>query len=142
MVLCDASFPSNANFSVQLGYVVFLWDETDCANSIHFTSYKSKGVVHSILRGDLYTFADVYDYAFLLRHDLAKLVRHRLPVVLFTDYMSLFSILIHTNTVSTEKMLMIDIVILPQAFETRDITYIGCIRSSTNIADGLTNPAV
>lgn len=110
------------------------------ANCLHYSSYKSKRVVRSLLAGELYVVVDAYDYANLLRYDLAHVLSTWFPLVKLTEYMSLFDLLIHTNTISTEKWLVIDINTFRKANERRDITDVGWLRSGQNISNAFTKP--
>lgn len=92
------------------------------------------------LAGELCALAYAYDYAYLLSYDMAHIFRTWFPLILLTESMSLFNLLIHTSTVSTEKRLMINITTLRQAYERRDITDIGWLRSGGNVAYALMNP--
>lgn len=73
-------------------------------------------MVRSVLGVELYAFAEALDHAFILRHDLADILKVWVQLVLLIDSMTLFHLLIHTSTVSTEKRLVIDISALHDAF--------------------------
>ena len=128
---------SNLDLSSQLGIMIVLADKNGKANIMHYNSYKSKRVVRSVLGGDTYAFADAFDIAFHLRHDLKRLLQKEIKLTLLTDSMSLFKIIIN-STVTTEKRLMIDIAAVREAYERSDIDYVGWIPSTSNIANGLT----
>lgn len=140
VVFADASFANNVDFATQLGFMIIRCDQTSRASCLHYTSYKSKCVVRSTHGGDLYAWADGYDFAFLLRHNLATIFSKWFALILLTDGMSLCNLLIHTSTVSTEKRLMIDISDLREALEHKAITEIGWARSLHNGADAMNTP--
>lgn len=92
--------------------------------------------------GELYAFVEGYDYAFLLRHDLAKTLGVWLPLVMIMDSVSLFYLLNHTFAVSSEKRLMIDIVALRASYGHNNITGTRWIQSGHNVADAITKPGL
>lgn len=61
VVYADASFANNEDHSNQLRFAIFLTDNTTHANALHYTSFKSKRVVQSVVGGELYAMADAYD---------------------------------------------------------------------------------
>ena len=137
VVFSDASFANNPDLSTQLGYVVVLADGTGRSNILHFSSYKSKRVVRSVLAGETHAFADAFDVAFTMRHELRRLIGKEVKMTMLTDSMSLFKVIINSS-VFTGKRLMIDISAARQAYERSDIDHIGWIPSDSNIANGLT----
>lgn len=61
--------------------------------------------------------------------------RFWIPLLLLTDYMSPFNFLIHTSIISTEKRLKSAIAAWLQAFDRRNITYMGWLLSGNDLAD-------
>lgn len=53
-----------------MGLMVLLVDGVGNANVLSFASRNSKRVVHSVLRANIFAFADAIDEALLLGHDL------------------------------------------------------------------------
>lgn len=137
VVFSDASFANNPDMSTQLGYLVTLTDQSGKSNILHFTSYKSKRVVRSVLAGETHAFADAFDVAFTMRHELRKVIGKEVRLTMLTDSMSLFKVIINSSVLS-EKRLMIDISAARQAYETNDIDHIGWIPTKANVANGLT----
>jgi hypothetical protein len=76
-VYADSSFANNDDLTSQLGYIVLLTDKTNKRNIIHYTSHKSRRVRRSILGGEVYAFADAFDFAFTLKHDLQSMLRQK-----------------------------------------------------------------
>ena len=133
----DASFSNNSDLTSQLGFIVVLKDKHYQSNIIHFTSYKSRRVVRSILGGEVYAFSDAFDWAFTFRHDLEKLMGRKVPLSMFTDSRSLFDIITKASS-TKEKRLMIDLTASREGYEKNEISDIGLVRSEHNPADGLT----
>ena len=137
VAFADSSFANNLDLSSQLGVMIVLSDSSGRANLMHYNSYKSKRVVRSVLGGEMYAFADAFDAAFSIRHDLQRLLKKDVRLTLLTDSMSLFKVIVN-STITTEKRLMIDISAVREAYEKSDIDFIGWIPSNSNIANGLT----
>lgn len=85
VIFANASFANN-DFTNQLVFFVLLTHASNRVNFLHYTSYKSKRIVLSVLGGETYTFSDAFDFVFLLHHDLENRVNRRLPLTLLTDF--------------------------------------------------------
>lgn len=88
---------------------------------------------------EVLAFADRFDYAFLLKHDLQRIIGDDLPLAMRTDSESLFKTIVKSTT-TTDKRLMIDIQAARESYGKQEISDIGWIRSEDNPADGLTKP--
>lgn len=137
LVHADASFANLPDLKTQLGFVVLLTDETNRVNWLHFRSYKCKRVVRSVLAGETHAFADAFDAAYAIRHDLVQIIRRYVPLNMVTDSDSLFKVIVQSSH-TTERRLMIDIQAGREAYQAREIDNIGWVRSDGNLADGLT----
>lgn len=138
-VFSDSSFANTPSSHSQLGYLILLCDNTNRCNVIHFSSYKSRRVVRSVMGAELYAFADAFDLAFLLKTDLETMLSAKVPLIMMIDSDSVFKVIVK-NTSTTEKRLMIDIRAAREAYESQEISDVGWIRGSDNPADGLTKP--
>ncbi len=118
-----------------LGYIIFLADDSDRANLIHYASYRR--VVSSVLGAEIYSFADAFDKAFSIKHELESLVQRAVPLEMFTDSKSLLDVITKCSSTS-ERRLMIDIQIVRDAYSREEISDVGFIRSDQNPADALT----
>ena len=132
-----SSFANNEDNSTQLGYCIILTDKTGRANWLHYSSYKSKRVVRSVLGGETHAFADGFDTSYLMCHDLSTVMGKKMELTMVTDSMSLFKVIVNAST-TTEKRLMIDIRAAREAYEKHEIEHLGWVKSERNIADGLT----
>ena len=135
----DASFANNADLSSQLGHICFLGDETGSVAPISFKSYKSKRVTRSVMAGEVIAFSDLFDVAATLSDEVGKILGKKIPVRLFTDNKSLFDV-ISKGSRTSEKRMMLDIAAAREGFRDKVISDIGFVRSSKNLADGLTKP--
>lgn len=134
----DASFAGNRDFSSQLGYLIFLSDDSGSVCPVVFKSYKARRVTRSVMGAELIAFSDMFDAAFTLREELRALhPGSSIPLTLYTDSKTLFDV-ISKGTRTSEKRLMLDIACTREGFKTHAINDIGFIRSSENIADCLT----
>lgn len=137
MVFADASFATNADLSSQLGFVICLADKFNKANVLHYTSVKSKRVTRSVLAAELFAAVAAFDYSSTLRGTINEVFGRIIPLVLFTDSKSLYDCLVGINS-TTEKRLLIDLCMLRQSYELREITEVVWIPSHQNPADGMT----
>lgn len=133
----DSSFADNKDLSSQLGFVVALVDADGNANIIHYSTVKSRRVTRSVLAAELYALAAGFDSAASFRPALNDIVGKEVPLVAYTDSKSLYDALTSINA-TTEKRLLIDLQVIRQAYEYREITEVAWIPTDQNPADGLT----
>jgi hypothetical protein len=133
----DASFANNDDLTSQLGFIVFLTDGTGRCNLVHASSHKCRRVTRLILGGEVLAFADAFDYAFTLRHDLEHMLGRSIPLSMLTDSKSLFDVISKSST-TLERRLMIDIAVSREAYNTQELSDIGLVRSEYNPADAFT----
>ncbi len=135
----DASFANNEDLTSQLGHICLLGDATGTILPLSFRSYKAKRVTRSVLAGEVIAFSDLFDVAATLAMELKALLHVSIPVQLFTDSKCLFDI-ISKGSRTSEKRLMLDVAAAREGFQSKLISDIGFVRSSHNLADGLTKP--
>ena len=99
-------------------------------------SYKSRRVTRSISSAEVVAFADLFDNTFAIRSQLEQVTSGAVPMHL-TDSNSMFDI-ISKGSQTSEKRIMLDIHAARQAYRNQEISNIGFVKSSPNIADGLT----
>jgi hypothetical protein len=136
----DASLHNNADLSSQLGYVILLSDATGLCCILSFRSFNSRRVARSSMAAETMAFADTFDAAFAIKHDLESMIGKFVPLLILTDSRPLFDVLICAKF-TTEKRLMIDISAAREGFTRRDITNVCLIRSEHNVADAMTKLA-
>jgi hypothetical protein len=83
-VYADSSFANNEDLTSQLGYIIMLTDKTGKCNILHYSSHKSRRVTRSVLGGEVYAFADAFDQAFILRHDLQSIIKRKVQLTILT----------------------------------------------------------
>lgn len=136
-VYTDASFAGNDDLSSQLGFITLLCDKDDNTHILEYSSRKSKRVVRSILGGEVYAFADGFDRAFMIRHDLQMIYNMEIPLHILTDSLQMVDVITKASS-KTERRLMIDIAAAREAYNREEISNVGLVSSDDNIADALT----
>lgn len=81
--------------------------------------------------------ADGFDMAYMIKHDLEKMTKTRIPLHILTDSLSLFDVITKASS-TTEKRLMIDLKCTKDAYEKKEIEMLGFVRTQYNPADCLT----
>lgn len=144
----DASFANNKDFSSRIGYEVIIANESMRSdnflirgNLTHWSSTKSKRMTRSVLASEICGMSIGADMAIALtattENILKQLKLSPLPVVVCTDSYSLYQFLVKLGTTS-EKRLLIDIMVLRQSYETRKLHEIRWINGKDNPADAMT----
>lgn len=136
-VYTDGSFADNPDLSTQLGCLILLCDKYGKCNVLHFSSYKSRRVVRSVLGSETYAFTDGMDFALILKKDIEDMIQKKIGIRIFTDSKSLFDA-ITKNSVTTEKSLMIDVQAMREAYERMEVSDLAWIKSEYNPSDALT----
>src|ERR1043166_668365 len=98
-----------------------LIDGEGIINIIHWTSAKCKRVVRSVLAAELYTIAHGFDLAIAMKATIDAILEQPMPLAIYTDSKSLYDSLVSLNTV-TEKRLLIDLRVLHESYERRELT--------------------
>ena len=133
----DASFANNDDLTTQLGYILFLGDKFGNVVPTYFKSYKARRVVNSAMAGEMIAFSDLFDTSVAIASDLQTCLRKKIPIQLLTDSKSLFDV-ISKDTRTSQKRTNIEIAVAREGFKDRFISDIEFVRSTSNVADGLT----
>jgi hypothetical protein len=147
-VFVDGSFANNKDLSSQIGYEIFLANETTTedtftmeGNLIHWSSTKSKRVTRSVLASEIYAMVHGVDMGMATgtTFDMitTKLGIPKIPIIVCTDSFSLYECLVKLGT-TKEKRLMIDIMSLRQSYERRELFEVRWIHGQDNPADAMT----
>lgn len=140
VVVCiDAAFAINPDKSSQLGILVLLRDKlTKAVNIIHFASSKSKRVAKSVLAAELFALINGFDVGFSIKESLQRMTGvKKIDLTLMTDSRSLYGLAISLAQ-TTERRLQIDLEIIRQAYERRELNNVIWIAGDENTADDLT----
>lgn len=134
----DPSFANCDDMGTKLlCFIILLTDDTGKANWLTYSSFKCRRVDRSVLAGETYTFADCFDAAYAIKHDLQVIMNHNIPLTTLTYSESFFKIIVK-STVTAEMRLMIGIKEAREVYNGDKIANIGWTRTKGNIADGLT----
>jgi len=147
-VFVDGSFANNKDLTSQIGYEIFLANETAnedtftmTGNLVHWSSTKCKRVTRSILASEIYAMTNGVDMGIAMATTIniitSKLGTPKIPVIVCTDSLSLYECLVKLGT-TKEKRLMIDIMSLRQSYERRELFEIRWIHGNDNPADAMT----
>lgn len=136
-VFIDASFAGNSDYTSQLGFVACLMDNEGNSNIVHYGSSKSKRVTRSVLSAELYAMVYGFDNCSVIHHALQEFLGRTVEFKIYTDSKSLFDSLVTLNS-TTEKRLLIDLTMLRECYEKRDITEVLWIPGDQNPADAMT----
>lgn len=142
VVVCiDAAFATNPDKSSQLGVIAMIRNMETCdANIVHYTSSKSKRIAKSVLAAELFAMVDGFDLGFSIKESLERISgKKNVDLTLMTDSLSLYGLTISLAQ-TTERRLQIDLEVLREAFERREIQNIIWIAGQENPADDLTKP--
>lgn len=132
-----ADFANLPHGKWQLGFLVCLTDSSFRCSISHFASSKSTRVAGSTMASESLAFVDGFDYAYLIKHDLKRLLSREIPLSMFTDCYLLFDALTRSRY-TTERPLTIDIASARDAYHDGLIFNISLILSEYNPADSLT----
>ncbi len=139
IVFSDASFANNYYITSQLGHIVFIAAREGNAAPIYFKSYKALRVTCSVMAAEFTAFSDAFDMGYSLAIELSNVLGRKVPLILLTDSKSLFDV-IWKGIPTSEKRMMSDIAAAREGYRRGDISNIHFVRSSKNLADGLTKP--
>jgi hypothetical protein len=82
----DASFGMNVDRgSSQIGYCILFMDKFERFAIIKFRSGKSHRVTHCVMAAETCAFAEAFDAAFVLKHNLEKLLKRQIRLQMLTD---------------------------------------------------------
>jgi hypothetical protein len=82
-------------------------------------------------------FADGFDAAYSLKHDLQTILKRSVDILMYTDSLSLFDVITKSST-TPEKRVMIDLVVVREAYDRMEIAQLAFLRTNWNPADALT----
>lgn len=136
-VFIDASFANNSDLTSQLGFLTVMMDNKANVNVLHYGSVKSKRITRSALAAELYAMVFGFDQSYVLHKSITEFLGRRIALRIYTDSLSLFESLTTLNTTS-EKRLLIDLSMLRESYERREIADVFWIPGPQNPADGLT----
>jgi hypothetical protein len=82
-------------------------------------------------------FSDGFDASYSLKPDLQTILKRSVDILMYTDSLSLFDVMSKSST-TAEKRLMIDLVVVREAYDSMEIEQFAFLRTNWNPADALT----
>ena len=137
----DASYNNLPKGGSQGGYIIFLCDSEDNAAPIHWQSKRIRRVVRSTLAAECLALEDAVDAAFYLKSLLLEMLRvptENVEIQCFIDNNSLHENLHSTTNVKEEKRLILDISLIKEMLERKEVTSVSFVKSKFQLADCLT----
>ncbi len=80
-----------------------------------------------------------FDNAYIIKHDLERILNSRIPPSMYTDSKQIFDVVTRASY-TTEKRLAIDISAAREAYNRGEISNVGLFAEDDNPPDGLTKP--
>ncbi len=108
-------------------------------NIFHSTSFNTKSMCTSALAIELFPFIDGFRIGFTIRHSLERMLSLKFGLTIYTDSHSLYGLCI-SLTQTTERRLQIDLALIGEAYERREMTDILSVESKQNAADNFIKP--
>jgi hypothetical protein len=136
VVFIDSSFVNNSDLFSQIDYVICLADAIH-ANILHWSSIKYKRVIRSMLAAELFAMIHDFDVDSILKSILIKMLAIDISLILIIDSKFLYDCLVRLDII-VKKRLMMNVMILKQSYERREITEIKWIHESNNSVDSMT----
>lgn len=123
--------------SAQLGHICCLVDKIGRSVPLDFKSYKPNCVVRYAMGGEVVAFSDLFDRASTIAKEIGYLYNRYIPIKLLGDSKRLFGV-ISKESRTFENRIMLNIAAAREGFRDLTIYDIRFVRSSKNLADGLT----
>lgn len=112
-VYSDAAFAMNYDQTSQLGYVILLRDKNKLCNLIYWNSNESKQPTRSDLGIKVMAFADSFDMAYTIKHDMEVILKTHIPLSMVANSESFVDVTTKA-TCATEKRLNADALTKPK----------------------------
>jgi hypothetical protein len=145
IVFANASHANLSNNTGScIGYIVFLAGENNSACPLMWRSGKAKRVVKSTIAAEAMALLEGVEEAIYLRSVLLhlwSLPSQAVPITCFTDHKGLLESLFSTKLVE-DRRLRIEIAVMKQCIERKDINQVKKVSSSQQLADCLTKRGV
>ena len=143
-IICfsDASFANLKGSSSQGGFIIFLYRNEKSFSPIAWKSFKIKRVVKSTLAAETLALEQALETCFMMKSFLCELLNKEisnevLPIKCYVDNKSLVDSIFSTKTLS-EKRLKIDICIIREMLNKKEVYSVEWCKSELQLADCLT----
>jgi hypothetical protein len=136
VIFTNSFFANNRDSSSQIDYFICLADSTH-ANVLHWSSVKCKRMTRSVLAIELFAMIHDFHVDSVLKVILTKMIDILVSLILITDSKSIYDCLIRLE-ITVEKRLMMNVMILRQCYEKREIIKMKWIHKFNNLVDFMT----
>jgi hypothetical protein len=136
VIFNDSFFANNRDLFSQIGYVICLTDAIH-ANILHWFSIKCKRITRSVLTIELFAMIHDFDVDSILKTILTKMLNTLIFLILVIDSKFLYDCLVRLDII-VKKRLMMNVMILRQSYERREIIKIKWIHEFNNSVDSMT----
>lgn len=99
-----ASYANNNDASSQLGYIIFLTDNSDACQPLVWSSHKYNCVTRSVLGSETMALADAFDMAFMVKHDVQRMTRSEIPLNMITDSSPLINVITRASRTAEKRL--------------------------------------
>jgi hypothetical protein len=139
VIFSDSFFANNRDLFSQIDYVICLIDSINTANILHWFSIKCKRITRNVLTIELFAMIHDFDVDSMLKIILIKMLSLKISISLIfvIDSKFLYDCFVRLK-ITVEKRLMMNVMILRQSYERREITEIKWIHESNNSVDSMT----
>lgn len=137
-VFVDAGFGASLDSSFQLGLIITEIVKNVYVDVVHYGSLKSKRIMKSVLAPELFGMVHGFNIPSIIRLTFNAMLDKVIPLHVYTDSRSLYDCPKRINQ-TTEKRLLIDLQMIRQSYERREITKAFWISTKQNPADAFTN---
>lgn len=138
-VFADACFAKNKDMSSMLGYLFCLVDDSSNANVVHYVCHKWRPVAWSVRAAALFVLCAAIDVWRTLKVIIHMIIGRMADMNFYIERNRIYDCNVGTICTS-KKCFMIDLAVLRQTYERREIAYITYIASLENSGDSLTKP--
>lgn len=120
----NSSFANCENIETQLGCIIMVMGGSNRTSQLAHSSYKCRFAVRSVFGGETYAFTDCFDAGYLLKLDLESILKFKISTVMLS-YSEIFFKIIVKSATATERILVIDVKALREAFQNNTVDNIG-----------------
>jgi hypothetical protein len=137
VIFNDSFFANNRDLFSQIDYVICLADSINTTNILHWFSIKCKRITRSVLTAELFAMIHEFDVDSILKAILTKMLDIFISLILVIDSKFLYDCLVRLDII-VKKRLMMNVMILRQSYEKREIIEIKWIYEINNLVDSMT----
>lgn len=119
----DSNSAKVYDMGTQLRFIILLMKDTGRANWLTNSSSECRGVMRSVLAGEICAFVYCFDAVYAIKHDIQVILHENIPLTILTVSESLFKTIVR-STVTTKKRLLIAIKVERELYDRNKIANI------------------